>query len=218
MSSNFRGAGHTIGETMAMADGEPTTGRSAAKASRRSTLLAEAARLFARHGYNGVSIEDLGAACGISGPAVYRHFPGKAAVLGALLVGVSEDLLQGGRRVEADGGDPAVVLRRLCRFHADFALDHPDVIRVQDRDLSSLAPEDGALVRRLQREYVDVWAAQLRRLHGDEDLDAARSRAHAVFGLINSTPHSAHAGRTGREAMHARLVTMAVAALTVPVG
>lgn len=196
----------------------PTTGRSQAKASRRSTLLAEAARLFARHGYRGVSLEDLGAASGISGPAVYRHFSGKASVLGALLVGVSEELLEGGRNVASDGGTPTEILRRLVEFHADFALGHPDVIRVQDRDMSSLSDTDAAAVRRLQRAYMDVWADQLLALHAGEDLTAARFRAQAVFGLINSTHHSVPRADSDPAARRARLTTMAFAALRAPVG
>ncbi|MFP5366929.1 MAG: TetR/AcrR family transcriptional regulator, partial [Actinomycetes bacterium] len=78
------------------------TQRSRAKESRRQALLAAAASLFALHGFNRVSLEDLGAAAGVSGPAVYRHFPGKQAVLADLLVTVSQELLDGGRRVVSE--------------------------------------------------------------------------------------------------------------------
>ena len=44
---------------------------------RRAQLLAEAARLFVERGYAGVGIDEIGAAAGISGPAVYRHVSGK---------------------------------------------------------------------------------------------------------------------------------------------
>ncbi|MBA4101608.1 MAG: TetR family transcriptional regulator, partial [Arthrobacter sp.] len=67
------------------------TQRSRAKENRRQALLSSAAALFAVDGFNRVSLEDLGAAAGVSGPAVYRHFSGKQAVLGALLLSVSQD-------------------------------------------------------------------------------------------------------------------------------
>src|SRR6478752_8181151 len=121
-----------------------STQRSQAKANRRQALLSAAAALFALEGFNRVSLEDLGAAAGVSGPAVYRHFAGKQAVLGALLLSVSQDLLDGGRRVVADAGDPESALARLVRFHVDFALSNPDVIRVQDRDFSNLTDDDQA--------------------------------------------------------------------------
>ena len=75
------------------------TERDRAKADRQSALLQEAARLFAERGFTGVSLEDLGAAVGVSGPAVYRHFANKQALLGAILLRVSERLRDGGRRV-----------------------------------------------------------------------------------------------------------------------
>jgi AcrR family transcriptional regulator len=60
----------TMGSTAAGAEAEPTTGRGRAKAVRRDALLAAAASLFAERGYRGVTMEDLGAAAGVSGPAV----------------------------------------------------------------------------------------------------------------------------------------------------
>ena len=76
-------------------------------------LLAAAARLFARRGFDGVSLEDLGSAAGVSGPAVYRHFPGKQAVLAALLVEVSQRLADGGRDVVAGAGEDLAALGAL---------------------------------------------------------------------------------------------------------
>ena len=136
---------------------EAPTLRSRAKANRREALLAAAARLFAERGYNGVSLEELGAAAGVSGPAVYRHFDGKQALLGALLVGVSEHLSSGGQAVVAAASDDAAALRALVQFHVDFALSNPDVIRVQGQDLGNLADDDRHAVRALQRTYVELW-------------------------------------------------------------
>lgn len=172
-------------------DAASVTSRSRAKADRRDALLAAAAGLFARSGFTGVSIEDLGAAAGVSGPAVYRHFSGKQAVLGALLVGVSDDLLVGGRAVVSRATDAASALRGLVSFHVDFALSNRDVIRVQDRDLDHLADDDRHRVRALQRSYVELWVQVLGRAHPGVDASELRIRAHATFGLINSTPHSA---------------------------
>lgn len=169
---------------------QPANARTLAKAERRTVLLNSAASLFAQRGFNGVSIEDLGSAAGVSGPAVYRHFDGKQALLGALLVGVSEDLLAGGRAVLATGPDAVSSLRALIAFQVDFALGKPDVIRVQDRDFQSLGTADRSAVRSLQRAYVELWVDVLGRLFPERPVAVRRLQAHAVFGLINSTPHS----------------------------
>ena len=70
-------------------------------------------------------------------------------------------------------------------------------------------------MRATQRAYVDVWADQLRALHPDLTLDAARAMAHAAFGLINSTPHS---GLLPDTEMRRVLTSMALGALGVGVG
>lgn len=200
---------------------EASSPRSEAKAVRRQALLDAAAGLFAAQGFASVSLDDLGAAVGVSGPAIYRHFAGKQAVLGALLVGVSEELLAGGLHAAGEKDDAEAALRALVAFHVNFALSKPDVIRVQDRDFTSLAPDDQNAVRSLQLGYVDVWVKALHRLQPEASRAELRLRAQAVFGLINSTPHSVgRAQRSGGRvpAAPARhlLEAMALAALEAP--
>ena len=194
----------------------PATQRGQAKELRRLALLSAAAGLFAENGFTRVSLEDLGAAAGVSGPAVYRHFPGKQAVLGELLLSVSRDLLDGGLRVIAEAENPMDALKGLIQFQVDFALSNPDVIRVQDRDFGSLSSTDQAEVRSLQRAYVETWVDVLARIHSDTDVSDLRVRAHAAFGLINSTPHSVrhHGRKIAVKSARPILEQMALAALT----
>jgi AcrR family transcriptional regulator len=185
----------------------------AERPSRREQILRAAAQLFAERGSRAVGVDDVGAAVGVTGPAIYRHFASKDAMLAEMLLRISERLLAGGSERVAEAGDDADgQLRALIAFQVDFALDNPALITVQDRDLVNVADADAAQVRRLQRRYVEVWVAVLARLHPGADAAVCRARAHAVFGLINSTPHSA--GRLSRPAMAALLGEMAWAAAT----
>ncbi|RTL66524.1 MAG: TetR/AcrR family transcriptional regulator [Pseudonocardiaceae bacterium] len=179
---------------------------------RREQILTVAARLFAKHGFHGVSIADLGAAVGVSGPALYRHFPGKEALLAEMLVGISEHLLAGGQERAAAGGDARATLEALVDFHLDFALTSPDLIVVQDRDLANLPPEPRRKVRLLQRTYVEIWVEVLREITPGLQPEAARIAAHGTFGLLNSTPHSGARGSTREVATLLR--NMALSALT----
>jgi AcrR family transcriptional regulator len=182
-----------------------------AKPTRREQILTAAAELFARHGFHGVGIDDIGAAVGISGPALYRHFRSKDAMLGEMLTSISERLLDGGQSRVDVAQDPECALRELVRWHVDFALDDPALITVHVRNLANLTDPDRRRVRALQRRYVEVWVETIRRTVPDVDEPTARAAAHAVFGLINSTPHSAH---LDRGQMAALLGRMALAALT----
>jgi AcrR family transcriptional regulator len=159
--------------------------------SRREQILATAAELFAARGFHGVSVADLGAACGVSGPAIYKHFPSKDAVLAEMLVSISDELLTVGRERVRAADSPTEALQALIDWHVTFALDHKSLIVVQDRDWSALPVEAREKVRTTQLAYVEVWVTTLRSLHRGLSAEQARARVHAGFGLINSTPHSA---------------------------
>lgn len=166
----------------------PVTRRGLAKAARRRELLAAAARLMAERGFAGVRLEDIGAAVGVSGPAMYRHFSGKDAVLAEMLVGISQRLYAGGQDVVGRSSGDADALEGLIAFHVRFATTEPELIRVQDRDMSSLTSEARREVRRLQRKYVELWTDVLVRLGDPMPRQEAQTRVQAVFGLINSSP------------------------------
>jgi AcrR family transcriptional regulator len=190
-----------------------TTARTDAP-TRREQILKEAARLFAERGFHGVGVDEIGAAVGISGPGLYRHFAGKDAMLAELLVGISERLLDGGRlRVGEGESDPRALLGSLIDSHIDFALDDRPLITLHDRELDRLKDEDRKRVRQLQRQYVELWVAVVRELYPASSENEARAAVHAVFGLLNSTPHLAALGRTSTEALLRRLAHGAFGAL-----
>ncbi len=172
--------------------------RSRLKSDRRLQLLSAAERLFAERGFLAVRLEDIGAVAGVSGPAIYRHFPNKESLLVELLVGISTRLLAGARDVQARSSEAAGALNGLIDFHLDFALNEPDLIRIQDRDLEHLPGTAEKQVRKAQRQYVEVWVGVLRELNPDLAEADARLAAHAVFGLLNSTPHSMKAPENSR--------------------
>jgi AcrR family transcriptional regulator len=180
---------------------------------RRQQILAQAAELFAARGFHGVSVGDVGAACGVSGPALYRHFASKDAMLAEMLVSISEELLRVGRQRAEQAPDPHAALASLVRWHIDFALHNKALIVVQDRDWSSLPDDAREQVRSLQRAYVELWVTCLRAVDPDLDEAHGRTMAHAAFGLINSTPHSSFLAESE---MAALLEQMATGALRIP--
>lgn len=198
-------------------DWNPTTPRSRRKSDRRSQLLNAAERLIAERGFLAVRLEDIGAAAGVSGPAIYRHFPNKEALLVELLAGISAQLLAGAQTVVADAVDRDEALASLIEFHLDFALGESDLIRIQDRDMGNLPAAAQRQVRRAQRRYVEIWVGVLRDLDTELDENDARLMAHAAFGLLNSTPHSMKP-RPAKSADRGRsrdvLRAMTIAALT----
>ena len=154
----------------------------------RERLLENGAALFAAKGFHGVGVEELGESVGLTGPSIYRHFRTKGALLAEMLITVSNSLLEGSNEVIAENLDPVQTLSALIERHVEFALSHPDLIRVHERDFGNLDYEDARQVRRLQRRYVELWVDQIQVVRQNEMPETARTMAHAVFGLLNSTP------------------------------
>jgi AcrR family transcriptional regulator len=177
---------------------------------RQQQILDIAAQLFAERGFHGVSVHDIGAACGISGPALYKHFHGKDEILTRSLTAISAQLLETGRMRAAAAPTPAEALAQLIAWHIEFALGHPAFIVIQEREWANLDAAGRKEVRALQLAYIDVWVDTLRALRPALDKPDARAAVQATFGLLNSTPHSA---RIKERKMSELLGTMATGAL-----
>lgn len=162
-----------------------------AAGSRRREILQAGAELFAAHGFHGASIGELGRAVGTTGPALYRHFPGKQALLAAILLDISERLAVGAERRLAEAASPEEALDSLLRGHIEFALTEPALITVHERELVNVPEEERRRIRRIQRGYLERWVEVLTELRPGLSRQRLRAVVHAAFGLLNSTPHSA---------------------------
>lgn len=154
----------------------------------RERLLENGAALFATKGFHGVGVEELGESVGLTGPSMYRHFRTKGALLAEMLITVSQSLLEGATEVIEENLDPKQTLAALIDRHVEFAISYPDLIKVHERDFGNLEEDDARQVRRLQRRYVELWVDQIQRVRQNETTETARIMAHAVFGMLNSTP------------------------------
>ncbi|HUR07272.1 MAG TPA: helix-turn-helix domain-containing protein [Nonomuraea sp.] len=190
-----------------------TTTRS--RGTRRLEILGAAANLFAARGFHGVSIEDIGGAVGVSGPALYRHFSGKEALLAEMLLGISSQLRESAAAAVTSPGGPEETLDALLNVQITFALEQPALITVHDRELGNVPERERRQIRRLQRLYVEEWVTVLAELHPSCPPARLRAATHAVFGLLNSTPHSA--GELPAQAMRPLLHAMARAAIAASV-
>jgi AcrR family transcriptional regulator len=178
--------------------------------SRRDELLSVAADLFAERGFAKVTVDDIGNAVGLSGPALYHHFDGKESLLGEMLVRISESLLANATAIVERVSLPQA-LDPIIAMHVDFAVDNRSLITVHFRDLVHARKGDQRRVKELQSAYVDIWVDIVAAQHVTTlDTKEVRAAVHAALGLINSTPFS---GRLRRDAQVALLRKMAAASI-----
>lgn len=191
----------------------PTVGE-ASPASRREALLAAAVRLFHEHGFDNVSIDRLGAAVGIAGPSVYRHFPTKAELLAAALVRCRERLWHEVQAALQSAADPAEALARGLDAYVDFARRHHHYLGAMVSETDRLAVPDRKAALDFRRDFLRVWVGLLQQLRPDYDNAEARIRVHAMFAVLNdgvrNPPHAA------RPDLAPRLTRLALAVLGLP--
>src|SRR5690606_14463159 len=118
---------------------------------RREELLDAAEQLFLDQGFHGTSVDDLGAAAGISGPGLYRHFASKDAVLMAVL-----DRIWAQLRPAIDTAadqDPETALATLLDAQLELAMGQPSALVLLVRELRHLDVEYRRLAARNHRRY-----------------------------------------------------------------
>lgn len=153
---------------------------------RQLALVRAAAPLFAQRGYHNVSMAEIAAQLRLTGPAVYRHFACKQALLVAVLDDCIRTLLDEVRAVLATDPDPAAALTALVEGHADFVFLHTGNITTWRTELTSLPAPDRSRLRRQQRAYTEEWVHLVRRLRPELDADGARALCHAVIAVLQS--------------------------------
>ncbi|MCB2230017.1 TetR/AcrR family transcriptional regulator [bacterium] len=98
---------------------------------RKAQLVAEATRLFSRRGFDQVTVKELARMCGITEPAVYRHFPSKDAIYNAVLDSLEErmDCSTLFAQLEHES-DVEVLLRGVASHVISFFTRNDDMYRL----------------------------------------------------------------------------------------
>lgn len=152
---------------------------------RRESILAAAAHLFHRRGYQTVTMDDVGAAVGITSAAVYKHFDAKSDLLAAAIARAAEPLALGLNRAVATATTPAGGLDNALAAYVDFAIVHYDLVGILVCEVMNLPDGQRHEVRRAQHDYVAEWVRLLAGARPDLDQRVAQFVVHAVLNVVN---------------------------------
>jgi len=154
--------------------------------SRRDEIADAAAALFARHGYDAVGIDDIGAAVGIAGPSIYNHFTSKQDLLFSSL-GRAYAMLQGSLADALETSAPVEeVLRRVVESYVDMTYDHSDLVTNLIAESRNLGDEFQEAAQKAQLGYIGQWVALIHELRPDEDPTVSRIKVQAAQMMANS--------------------------------
>lgn len=150
-------------------------------APRRELLLTAAADLFAARGFHEVGIDDIGAAAGITGPGVYRHFASKQALLESLCDRTMDRMLHSAQAL------PSGSLEGLVDLHVQFAVSERALLSVWVRELRFLDEDVSRSLRARQRSYEQIWRSALAARRGDVERDEVALIVGAALAMLNTT-------------------------------
>ncbi|MDJ0868218.1 MAG: TetR/AcrR family transcriptional regulator [Myxococcota bacterium] len=204
----------------------PTTPRAAPRApepparrgrpSRRPEIFAAALRLFRERGFHATSINEIGAAAGVTGTAIYSHFATKQELL-AEAIREGAGRIEGGMR-EALAGDapsPEAALERLVRAYVATVLDNADMNACYMLESRNLDPDVGQPLLRKERGLRDTWRERLVAVRPELSADQARTMVQmAIFSIVALCVHRT---RTPRAELVEQATAFVLGALQGPV-
>ncbi|SED54883.1 DNA-binding transcriptional regulator, AcrR family [Amycolatopsis tolypomycina] len=180
--------------------------------SRREQVLAEATSLFAHRGFHDVSMEEIGAAAGIAGPSVYRHFPSKAALMVAIGHRAADRLALAAERA-LQAPDERSALRRLAASYVHTILHTPELLVSFSADRVTMPDRDKADLLRVQRDYVAQWVRLLSAVRPELPAREAKITVHAALTIANDLARTRRVA--SRPNFEAELTTLLHTALGV---
>ena len=133
---------------------------------RRESIIEKAIELFSQYGFRGTTTRELAAACGVSEPTLYQHFPSKSDLYAAIIdsvagSGISFEQIDEQLRPFLIRRDDAGYFRTLLSMMLDFYEQNPNFIRL--RHFSSLEGHDLShmFFERMSREFCGLFISYL---------------------------------------------------------
>lgn len=133
-----------------------------------------------------MSIAEIGAAAGITGSGIYRHFDSKSAVLVALFDRVIDGLLREEQKILETTSDLRLALDLLVAGQVDFVVTDRELAQVYYSEINNLPEQDSRRLRRKQRLYLEEWVHLVSELREELSDTEARAVVHAAIGAIQS--------------------------------
>ncbi|HEX9681644.1 MAG TPA: helix-turn-helix domain-containing protein [Acidimicrobiales bacterium] len=180
---------------------------------RRDEIIAAATTLFHERGYHATGMDEIGAAAGITGPAIYRHFESKEEILEQIVTDRSSAALEHAREIMEQAPTPLDAFRGLVTVYVDVILENPSLAYVGVFERRTLAGETKTRLERAERQHLEQWVRALIAVRPGLDEAEARVMIQGANGLALMA--SIYRSRLARPVRSALIIEMIMNALLV---
>ena len=158
---------------------------------RQDEVVRAAARVFAEHGYDQTSVQELTDQIGLAAGGLYHYFPSKEQLLIRICDQLVDPLLESARVLVAAEADPEQELRDLVRLWVGQVIEYRDHMLVfqQERHIIERG-EQWRAVRSSRKQFerlVEDTLARVQEARPELEWDR-RIALSALLGMVN---HSA---------------------------
>lgn len=161
---------------------------------RRSEILAIAASLFTKRGFDGVSVREIADAAGISGPSLYHHFDSKNEIYLEVHRAALDRAAKNIMAAIAPLTDPWERLEAACASHLEMQCDPNSVTLPLMGDLPAMSGEMRVEVIRQRDDFEMIYRRLIAVLPLRAEIDREIYRLSLV-SLINTVPFWYRRGR-----------------------
>jgi TetR/AcrR family transcriptional regulator, cholesterol catabolism regulator len=157
---------------------------------KQQQVIRDAARVFAEHGYDQTTIQDLAQAIDLATGGIYHYVGSKEKLLALICDQLMDPLLERAVELLEGAGEPADQLQALVRLWVIHVIEHRDHMLVFQQERHVI--ERGAQwrdVRTSRKQFERIVEQLIEKAHaaGQLNLGDERVAISALLGMVNYT-------------------------------
>ena len=157
---------------------------------KQQQVVRDAARVFAEHGYDQTTIQDLSDAIGLAAGGIYHYVGSKEQLLARICDQIMDPLLERARELLNAEAPPLESLRALVRLWVTHVIEHRDHLLVFQQERHVIEHGDQwREIRASRKQFERLVEEVIARVHesGQLALSDERLAVSALLGMVNHT-------------------------------
>jgi len=153
---------------------------------RRSSILDATIALFRKKGFHGTSIDEIGEASGVKGPAIYHYFKSKNEILLAVFLRLGDSMVRDVLQQLEGLKTAQEIMEVLISCHVEAVWKNRELFPLLYQEFNNLAEEEQRESAERRRFWVKIWTTTLRELRPELTVEAGETIAQGTMWLIHS--------------------------------
>jgi len=153
---------------------------------RRSSILDATITLFRKKGFHGTSIDEIGEASGVKGPAIYHYFKGKNEILLAVFLRLGDSMVRDVLQKLEGLRTAQEIMDVLISCHVEAVWKNRELFPLLYQEFNNLADGEQKESAERRRFWSKIWTTVLHELR--PELTILPSLYRFAFQVVYQVP------------------------------